>query len=899
LKLLDTFSRILIGIAIFGIALGLYLLFFFKSNDSERNPADRIATINRPQNDTRLKRSGNIHWFPVSQSIDAYNEDVIFTGKDSGASIRFKNGAEVTIHPMSLITISNGNVTLNSGTIEVNLEKGSLKVESFGEQFEVKDKTSFKIENTPKVKRIVSIAKNKEDEEKANASFANIPGLKNYIQAQNITITSPSSGENLPKFPGKSLTVKWKASAVNSNNSFKVEFSPSETFEPISYMAETTFTNAKVPVDVLVSGINYFRVRETSGKAKTESSFFLKDDVRIDYLQPTNLADYQLSQVEAQGVLFEWTNTLASPQKIQISTTSDFSTLLHDETLQVTQKNFNFQNEGAYYWRVGHIFENSVFWAKTASFSLSSKIPISPLEIHSFPKTMDFKLTTHFQVNVHDLNKCADYEFTLSKGNKVVAQITSAKPKLKITKLNDGEYELKVVGRLKSNEKTEPVIRPFTVKNSLPLKAPKIKNRKNVKLFVNLIRKALDFVFPSAHAQVPRQPYYKLEWEGTPGATYEIEISKGKPENVVIREKLDQTFYDFIVPGPETFYWRVRSFLNNEWSPFSETAVMEVGDKITRNRDALMIAPEDGSTVEIKDKKSSIEFTWSEPYKNATYFLEISKKADGSKARVIKVQGGSHKISFKKIPKEIFWRVFAESKFKNRTKNSDYFKITTLKLEKPVEHNLPGKFILRGAAFLAQSANLMDFTDVDLDKHEDSLTGPILEFNGEYLPGRWGHRRSINMYLRYSSLAAGQASISEQKLGAEYGWLSPVESAVKHNIYAGFHFYDNMNFKFGSEINGNYSLMFISGRYLYRRPYSEKVNLELNLGVQLPKLIFNPLIIVRPGINYKLNKKWWMDFFVLFERFSHELQDTENDNNVQIQYQNIALGTGFTYFFGE
>lgn len=894
---MDNFTKVLVGISILGIALGIYSLFFYKGAETELDPANKIASVVRPNNDTRLKRSGNIHWFPVSQDVDAFDQDVIFTGKDSVATIKFNDGAEVTLLPMSLITISNGNVTLNSGTIEVNLDKGSsLKVESFGESFEVKDKTSFKVQNTADVKRIVPIAKTKEAEENMAKAFANISAVKNYIQNQTITITGPATGEQIPKFKGSSLTVRWKASATNANNAFRVEFSPTETFDTISYSTETPFTNAKVPVEALPSGMNYFRVKEAKGTAKAESSLYLIDDMKIDYLQPSNMADYPLDQVEAQGILFEWTNSLQLPQKIQVSNVPDFQTVLFDDTLSATQKNYNFQSEGNYYWRVGHVVDKTVYWAKVSSFTLSKAVPVSPLEIHDFPKLMDFRLTPHYEVGVHDLNKCEGYEFTISSGEKIVSRSNSQVPRLRIANLQNGNYQVKVIGRLKNNKFTEPAVRDFTVRNSQPLQAPKIKKKK-VKLLV-FIKEALDFIFPSAHA-APNAPFYNLEWEETPGATYEIEIAKGNPANIVIRQEVKEPRYKFIVSSAETFYWRVRSKKNNEISPFSEFAVMEIEDRVGRISNALMISPRDGTTVEADQENPTIDFTWQEPNKSATYFLEISTQRDGSKAKTIRVKGGHYKIAFKKLPKEIYWRVFAESKLKTRTSNTDYYRITTLKSATSDGPQLGGKFILRGAAVMAQSANVMDFSDVNLEKRDETLTGPIFEFNGEYLPGRWKHRRSINASVRYSSLSSAETELSEQKLGLEYGWLSAVEKETKHNFYAGLHFYDNMNFKFGSDINGNYSLMFLSGRYLYRRPISEKMNFELITSLQLPKIGFNPLIVLRPGVNYKWKKNLWLDFFGQFERFNHELKDTENNNNVKIQYQNIGLGAGFTYFMGE
>lgn len=61
-------------------------------------------------------------------------------------------------------------------------------------------------------------------------------------------------------------------------------------------------------------------------------------------------------------------------------------------------------------------------------------------------------------------------------------------------------------------------------------------------------------------------------------------------------------------------------------------------------------------------KGEVVQFQWSEPHHDFTYFLEIYHKGKYKPFTTISVKGRSKKIKFKNQRNTLYWRVFAKSK---------------------------------------------------------------------------------------------------------------------------------------------------------------------------------------------------------------------------------------------
>lgn len=892
LKKLDRSSKVLILIALLGI-LGSVISIYQVSNLADSGGGkDKVASITVFNKDTRLKRSGNIHWYSVSQPLDAFEDDRIFTGKDSYATIEFASGGKVTLLPNSLISLSKGYIQLNSGTIEVDLKKGAVGIESFGERFNPTEKTKFRLENSAKVKRIVPL------EDKQIVSLENNVKLKEFLKPEQITIARPSSGEQIPKFSDNDVTFSWRASATAN---YKVEYSTSKDFANIFHSVEVTTNSLRVSSATFPEGLLYWRVTEVKTNSKAESSFNMVTNIDIRLINPTASSSFPSKQVASEGLVFEWTNDLRYPQKMQLSLTKDFSNVINDSDVQGTQRNLKISTDGTFFWRVGYAYGNGrVHWSETSSFKVTPEVTIAPLEIIALNKEMDFSLTKQYLVRINDLNKCDEYEFIITSNDKVVSNTVTNKPGLKINKLENGDYQLKVIGKLNSKNLTESGTETFTVKNSPPLKAPRIKNKKNVKLFVKALKGLFDFIMPSAEAAPAA--YYLLQWEEEEGASYEVEVAKEEKDEkkIVISEKTNEGSFKFFIEGPDRYFWRVRSEKNGQWSPFSEYAEIQVEDKISKVVAPLMVSPPNGKVLKANKKGVRVKFKWNEPSRTFKYFLEITPRGATEPSKVLEVSGGSVGISEDDLPENFSWRVYAESRFDNRTTNEERWNVTFYRLlEAPKP---PAIFILRPNIAQSKTNFKQDYENASLTDIEDEIdfSGPILNLNFEYLFSRWNHKRSLVIDFRKTSFTDADNELEEQRLGAEYGWLGNRKLRVNHSYYAGFSF-NSVKFGIGPEVSADYGLSYITGRYVYTRHLSNKYVFLMNAGLFIPVPDLNvPSFSLKPVLSYKFKKNLWFDAFTVFERIIGQptLEGGGTSDKITTETQTMALGLGLTWFSG-
>lgn len=883
---LDRSSLTLILIALLGISWSMYSL--FKDNESNFNASDKklVAKVTNYKQDTRLKRSDDLHWFQVNQDLNCYVNDSVFTGPDSYATVQFTDGSSVTLYPNSLVSLDEGYVSLNSGTIEVNLEKGKLAVESFGEVFKIKEKTKFRLENTAEVKKIVPLVATEKPIVKETR-------LQQFVQTEVITLLNPVSGITLPKFQDGSVAFNWKATGAQAANKlFKLEFARDENFKDVFLSDETVFSSVKVLANKLPAGIVHWRV-SLNNQATGKSSFYFTDDFKIEQIRPSQSIAMPLKQANSTGVEFEWTNPLKLPQRLQISRTEDFGIIVIDEPVTVTTRQFTFASEGPYYWRVGYPHNNNKFaWSETRYFEVKPDIIFSPMEFARFPNPLDFALITQFPIEVKDPNNCEEYHFSISQEGKVISELKTKMPLFNLGKIPDGTYMVTVKGKHTQKDIEGTTSKMLVVKTSPPLEAPKIK-KKNVKLFVKVMREIFNFFIPTA-AAAPNY-FYNLEWEPEENASYEIEISKSQSKQVIHKEQIDVNSYRFVIPGPETYYWRVRINKDGRWGPFTEYAMIQVEDKISKYTKPLMTKPADGKNVTLKTNKQFVNLHWKEPFANASYFLEIYANPNQKPMRTMKVSNRMQELKFAKVPKRIYWRVFAQSKFGNRTSNTEKYK---LDMQTEQHYYLPqGQYLARFDLF--QSISNLTLETPGLKESQD-MSGKIMTANLEFFPEKLPNN-SFNFSFRDSTLTGKDiGSLKEQKFGIEMGFKLKKEGTSHHRVYASYFLTRKFDFELGSDLQASYSASFVGARYLYRRPLSEKFKFETNLGFQMPAAIgFAPTFTVKPGINFKIADKWWLDFFGLYERYFTSPENSASNDKVDITLQNMGAGIGFTWIPGE
>jgi hypothetical protein len=880
---LDKSTMVLVLIAVLGIVFSLFSLWQISRQSDSRSDKDKIAVVVQAEKDTRLKRYGSINWYNASVNLDCYDDDLVFTGNDSYAVIEFTDGGKITLLPNTLISLSKGHVSLSSGSIEITQTQGSLSVESFGERFVVKKDESLRIQNTSEQKKIVPLGTNP-------SPLQNNRLLKEFLVLPDLKLAAPIDGDRIPKYRDLQLRLAWKTPTEDSR--FKIEFSADAEFSSVIHSEETSSREIRLGGAILPSGRIHWRVKDLKHRQESKSTFVLVDIPEVNLLNPALDSKISLKKIKSDGLLFNWDNPLKLKQRVQLALDPDFKKVIHDYEGSDAQRKIPLVEKGSYYWRVGHITPNKLtIWSKLSRFELIPEIVITPIIFKPFARTMDFALTEEYKLDIQDLNECQEFVFTVFKGSKIVLQRTSPFPMIILKALENGDYSISVKGKLKEGITTQATTESFFVRNSPPVKAPKIKNKKKVKLLVRLLEEISDFFIPSAHASMDK--FYPLTWEGSKGATYEIEIVQGEQKEILVKKELTSPKYSFHIQQPGKYYWRVRMKEKDRWGNFTEYFVIEAADKVTWLKEPLMFSPTDNTSIRTNAPKGKITFQWKEPFKDVTYVLELFRDDAKEPFKTLEVKGGSKTLEIENLPQQLKWRVFAKSQYQNTSPNEKHFRINFAKKIPP------SKLFIRAAYFSSESQFTQDAPALSpIGMHgTTSLTGSIAKYEAEYFPGSWGYQKSVNLVLKQSSLQGEGRSLQESKFGGEFGWILKNTPVSTHNFYVG-NFFSKMDSANPGNITGTYGFSFLTTRYQYLRALSDQLSWGVDAGLQLSiNKELSPSYLIVPSIRYQLTETLRVNLELLYEKYTAvlALKDNAEADKIGLTLANTAVGLNLTW----
>lgn len=388
---------------------------------------------------------------------------------------------------------------------------------------------------------------------------------------------------------------------------------------------------------------------------------------------------------------------------------------------------------------------------------------------------------------------------------------------------------------------------------------------------------------------------HTINWSETPDSIYYIEISEGQPDNIIEKKVIKESSFELLTDRAGVYFWRYRSKTNNKWGPYSGYTPVTFKDSSVVENKALMIFPLDGEEVLYKNNKLTVDFTWDEVDSESVYFLELYFDKKEAPSRVMSVSGGRFSLKLKKIPEQLYWRVFRKKKngeFVYNNKKKFEVKLFPAREEfKPSEN-----FLLNLNISQAQSAFSFDAPTY---KKDESFTGQMLEFNGEYFPKFWKRKRSVNFYFRNTSFAKDDLEVSNKKFGLEFGLSVGDDPSVHHQFYLGYQFINTIEMSFGTELETDYDQGFFTGRYLYRNQFSNRFAVEMNAGLQLGSFSTVPSFILRPGLNFLLKENLWLTGFGFYEKYLSEIDDSSRSATVTIEQTNNGIGLGVTWIPGR
>lgn len=490
---------------------------------------------------------------------------------------------------------------------------------------------------------------------------------------------------------------------------------------------------------------------------------------------------------------------------------------------------------------------------------------IPTITIENLPEKVDFlRNTPKIKVKSSHPLKGLTY-FLSSKEAELKGEIDGESFTLPF--LKDGLHSLKVSGQTEDGKEVSSESYTFEVNNSKPPQAPKIKGKKKVKIFVYLLQNFFNFLIPESYAA--SNQVHPLKWYSDDEGIYEIEITSKDKSKVIERKELKGDHYDFVIPYPGNFHWRVRQKKDGSWGPFSPFAEISAHDKIELLNAPLMKR----ATV----KGENFTFEWQEPHDDFSYVLSIYRGRTSRPELTIPVKGGRHTLRLQRNDQKIYWRISAISTWGEENKDRKKFAIQNSAVSEDSKETSLSKyhFIFR-AIYLHGFSSYHQKTD---DEHfvnsnmKFNPSGPNVLLKGEV----WNKKFGAILSVRHQESKNSDVSYQESEIAGEIGYHWIKTSLSSHKLaLGGLYGPTKLNFY---DTQGSYTRAFITLRHQYERKISPRYSFTLNSSL-LESVHFNviPSIRIMPELNWHLKKNMWIAFIVGYEMNRTRLLYAEDGN---------------------
>jgi hypothetical protein len=244
------FAIAVVALLIFSYFLYDDSLLFSKSNTSAM---ELVGNVSLSQNDVRRKGSDSFSWIPAIKKDEVFQNDAIFTGDNSEASIQLKDGTVIKLQPNSLVTLNlkNGqmNLDLRYGNLVGEIAKGSnLTIKSGAEEINLtndpKEANNSKVEfskahsgnlDLKVLNGKVSVKDKKSKQNKELAKDENLAlskkGELHQVEKMEVHLLGKDQAQLLRVNPDDPLKFSWTGKGDISR--YSIEISPQADFKTI------------------------------------------------------------------------------------------------------------------------------------------------------------------------------------------------------------------------------------------------------------------------------------------------------------------------------------------------------------------------------------------------------------------------------------------------------------------------------------------------------------------------------------------------------------------------------------------------------------------------------------------------------------------------------------------
>jgi hypothetical protein len=509
------------------------------------NSANVIGGFKRAKKDVRRKSSFNYFWDNIRNSDRLFEGDSIYTGPDSGVTVRLVNGQKIVIEPNSLIKFS-----MKNKKMHLDIPFGSLKMDSVASNDMVISDCGLEYPLMGP------------DPSGLNFSKSEKCGIVN-VNTKSVKLKNSF----IPKTA--KLDIKNLFYEIESSGALReiiqtgvVVEAPSEPAPPLVEVVVDT------PATVEESAPAPVIVRE---KLRLKAPRFEQ-----------NLMQYKAGYDDS--VLVKWSKVSgAVSYKLDVSNSAQF-----DKVRSVVTKSLEHlvtDLDEKMYFRVqalppkeiqppadlsAPLLTNSVFSSNAELTGVNSKIELAEKEIvknYKAKNPTDKALPIDFSINWTEIPKAEEYQVELidPQTNEKISQVSSRRPSSVVAAVKPGQYKYQVHAIDKKGRKVSSSDVGEIVYNSVfSLVAPTVEEQ----------FKGMFFFFQNKAAK-----YVWLVWSSEEkSAQFKVEVSFDSDFKKIFKSALTTKPKLLITNQLESreYFWRVRVQNKDQYSDWSETQKFKV-----------------------------------------------------------------------------------------------------------------------------------------------------------------------------------------------------------------------------------------------------------------------------------------------------------------------------------
>lgn len=686
------FTGALLVLMVFSYFLYDDSLLFPKANNSA---LELIGSVAVSQNDVRRKNLDTFSWLPASRQDSVYQNDSIFTGDRSEATIQLQDGTQIRIEPNSLITLNlkNGqmNLDLRYGNLTGELAQGaSLTITSGKEEFKL-ESAPTNTQEKPKIRfnkahsgtvdlklisgdvKYIDQKKQTVKELPKNAVVAvKKDGEIKTVEKPQLLLKTADNINWLRINPDDPLPFEWSGKGDIAR--YELEISPSEDFSTVA-LSKTTSEQRAAVTEPLQPGPYFWRVKtfDRNGEAGVTSA---AHRMNISHLTgPEITTPLQAAQINlelkvkpkeelATTTEFQW----KAPSQLksftwQIAQDPEFQTILKEGQTDSLAALTPRLSSGTYWVRVQGQTENKNIspWSEPVSFTLNlaahkEERPNRPVLV---TKKVEFKAPSAkdrnpaspeapklawkpvLQVKAYQLQIAKDVSFAEPEKYEVTQN------QVAWSQFKPGKHYYRVFAKGLNGLVSEPS-EVGTIDVSVG------------GLTLNPLKTI------SAVGQAPGPKETPISWSEVPFAkSYLVQVDKSKDFSHPQQMEYSTSSGSLVLNDPGNYAVRVQALdeSNKPLTEFSNVQEVLYTFRTPLTAPALMEPFNNASIFLQTEMEPFIWLEWKKVEGATSYRIEISDKPDFSRTLISKSLTSNRYLIKEKVPLgKIYWRVRAEAK---------------------------------------------------------------------------------------------------------------------------------------------------------------------------------------------------------------------------------------------